>query len=374
MANGYVQVPPDSTGKKMQTFENTISAQVVESEAVVLTASAGTEIGTSGAPVRAASTGTTVQPAALYQAAVAVGVANPLYVQGALTTSGTVTATLAAETTKVIGTVNQGTSPWVVSGAVTTSGTVAATLAAETNKVIGTVNQGTSPWVVSGAVTLTSTTITGTVAATESGTWTVQPGNTPNTMPWLVTSAGTISNAGDGVATTSLNQATVSNNYGWNGTGWDRLQVDASKYLKVNVAAGGAGGGVGFGPTAAASSAANPPVIIGGTVDGSATGNVDNWKVLSGIGYVNCSNCTGSGVSATDNTAFSWGSAAYVPAGGFYQTTATSNPLTNGSAGAQQLTQYRAGHVNLRNASGVEIGTPTTPLSANVFVGGTVGS
>src|ERR1035437_4725509 len=123
MANGYVQVPPDSMGKKMQTFENTISAQVVESEAVVLTASAGTEIGTSGAPVRAASTGTTVQPAALYQAAVAVGVANPLYVQGALTTSGTVTATLAAETTKVIGTVNQGTSPWVVSGAVTTSGT-----------------------------------------------------------------------------------------------------------------------------------------------------------------------------------------------------------------------------------------------------------
>src|ERR1017187_2596262 len=47
------------------------------------------------------------------------------------------------------------------------------------------------------AVTLASTTITGTVAAAESGTWTVQPGNTPNTTPWLVTSAGTISNAGD---------------------------------------------------------------------------------------------------------------------------------------------------------------------------------
>lgn len=48
-------------------------------------------------------------------------------------------ATLAAETTKVIGTVNQGTSPWVTT----------ATLAAETTKVIGTVNQGTSPWVTS---------------------------------------------------------------------------------------------------------------------------------------------------------------------------------------------------------------------------------
>ena len=40
----------------------------------------------------------------------------------ALTTSDAISATLAAETTKVIGTVNQGTSPWVVSGSVTTGG------------------------------------------------------------------------------------------------------------------------------------------------------------------------------------------------------------------------------------------------------------
>jgi hypothetical protein len=106
----------------------------------------------------------------------------------AVTNTGTfaVQATLAAETTKVIGTVNQGTSPWIISGAVTlasttitgsvavtgtfyqatqpVSGTIAfsntslavtntgtfavqATLSAETTKVIGTVNQGTSPWV-----------------------------------------------------------------------------------------------------------------------------------------------------------------------------------------------------------------------------------
>lgn len=116
-----------------------------------------------------------------------------------ITDSGSVTnATLSAETTKVIGTVNQGTSPWVTSGVITTgsaqighleanqsvnvaqingitplmgngiTGTgsqrvtiasdntafsVNATLSAETTKVIGTVNQGTSPWVVSGTVT-----------------------------------------------------------------------------------------------------------------------------------------------------------------------------------------------------------------------------
>jgi hypothetical protein len=61
-------------------------------------------------------------------------------------TSIPVAATLSAETTKVIGTVNQGTSPWVTS----------ATLAAETTKVIGTVNQGTSPWVVSSSTSTTS--------------------------------------------------------------------------------------------------------------------------------------------------------------------------------------------------------------------------
>src|ERR1035441_5858379 len=103
---------------------------------------------------------------------------------------------------------------------------------------------------------------------------------------------------------------------------------------------------------------ATKPVLIGGTVDGSATGNVDNWKVLSGIGYVNCSNCSGSGVSAVDEAAFTWGSpTTYAPIGGVFQTTATSNPLSNGQGGAWQFTANRAGFVNLRAASGTELGS-----------------
>lgn len=50
-----------------------------------------------------------------------------------------VAATLNAETTKVIGTVNQGTSPWVVSNGGTFAVQAAATLNAETTKVIGVV-------------------------------------------------------------------------------------------------------------------------------------------------------------------------------------------------------------------------------------------
>ena len=78
---------------------------------------------------------------------------------------------------------------------------------------------------------------------------------------------------------------------------------------------------------------------------------------------------SGGGGGATwprDEAAFTWGTTAYVPAGGVYQTTATNNPLTNGQAGAWQFTANRAGFVNLRNASGTEIGTPTTPLADNV--------
>jgi hypothetical protein len=43
-----------------------------------------------------------------------------------------------------------------------------------------------------------------------------------------------------------------------------------------------------IGPTADGSPATTPPVLIGGTSDGTATGTVDVWKVTAaGVGYVN---------------------------------------------------------------------------------------
>ncbi len=36
MSDSLVQVAPDSTGKKIQTFENTVNAQTVEAQAVVV--------------------------------------------------------------------------------------------------------------------------------------------------------------------------------------------------------------------------------------------------------------------------------------------------------------------------------------------------
>jgi hypothetical protein len=83
---------------------------------------------------------------------------------GNVKNSGTfaVQATLAAETTKVIGTINVAASQTIaVTNATAANLKVAATLDAETSKVIGTVNQGTSPWVVSGAVTNTVLSVVG---------------------------------------------------------------------------------------------------------------------------------------------------------------------------------------------------------------------
>lgn len=55
-------------------------------------------------------------------------------------------------------------------------------------------------------------------------------------------SGGTASNASSGVATSSTNGTTNSWLYGFNGTTWDQLQDDASKNLKVNIAAAIAAG------------------------------------------------------------------------------------------------------------------------------------
>lgn len=140
---------------------------------------------------------------------------------------------------------------------------------------------------------------------------------------------------------------------------------------------GGSGGGSSgavFGPTAVGSPAANPPVVIGGTVDGTATGNVSVLKVLGGLGFINCANCSGSGVSAADTAAFIAGTSLLAPGGGFFQTTATSNALTNGQTGMWQMTAQRAGFVNLRNASGAELGVSAAPLQvslANTAANGT---
>ena len=68
------------------------------------------------------------------------------------------------------------------------------------------------------------------------------------------------------------------------------------------------------------------------------------------------------GPAATDGGTFTAGTSPFQPGGCFFQTTATSNPLTTGLQGTIQCTAQRAPFVNLRNSSGTEIGTSGSPL------------
>lgn len=123
-----------------------------------------------------------------------------------------------------------------------------------------------------------------------------------------------------------------------------------------------------------ASSTFGAPFPTTGTAVGMSVGG--NMVAFTGTGAnlnVQCANCTGSGASAVDEAAFTAGASVFAPAGGFFQTTATNNPLTNNQQGMQQFTAQRAGFVNLRTASGVEIGTTTTPLIVNPGTAGAWG-
>jgi hypothetical protein len=84
--------------------------------------------------------------------------------------------------------------------------------------------------------------------------------------------------------------------------------------------------------------------------DGTNTASVNGSNQLA----VNCGNCTGSGVSQQDKTGFTAGSGNMVPVGGYRDDTSPST-LAEGEAGAARLTENRAFHVNLRDASGNEV-------------------
>lgn len=285
---------------------------------------------------------------------------------------------------------------------------------------LGTINTTLgSPFQAGGSIGNTS------FGATQSGTWTVQPGNTANTTAWLVTGTGGTFPATQsgtwniGSITTLPALASGSNIIG-------RVGIDQTTPGTTNLVSIGTNGTVnpttaanwGLGATAAAvpananywginvsgnltgvtglslGSARAPTVAIvdgsgnqitsfggsGGTASnfgstfptaGTAAGMSQGGNMValtgtSGNLNVQCANCSGSGASAADASAFTAGSSVLAPGGGFYQTTATSNALTNGQQGMWQMTANRAGFVNLRNSSGTEIGVS----GAELFVGG----
>jgi hypothetical protein len=220
-------------------------------------------------------------------------------------------------------TANQGTSPWVVSGTV-----------AAAQSGTWTVQQGGAPWSVTipqsnntldydtgvgtqtmtlwglalpasgGAVAggtatnpvrvdptgTTTQPVSGTVAATQSGSWSlaanqsvnlnqvagaavsVDGSNNLNVNCAAGCAGGTFNNNADAVATSATNGQSAAWLYGFNGTTFDRLRVDASKNLNVNLAANSFGT-VTVGGTVAATQSGTWTVQPGNTA------NTTAWKV-----------------------------------------------------------------------------------------------
>lgn len=106
MANAFVQLPTDGSGKQLQTFSNTIAAQTVHAEAVTPVDSAGVEKATLANPLRVDPTGTTVQPVSGTVSAVQSGLVNVNQAIGVAgfekITDGTNTAAVKAASTAAV--------------------------------------------------------------------------------------------------------------------------------------------------------------------------------------------------------------------------------------------------------------------------------
>lgn len=185
----------------------------------------------------------------------------------------------------------------------------------------------------------------GTHAVTQSGTWTVQPGNTANTTAWKVDNSAVtqpISAAAlplPSGAATAANQSTANTSLSTiaGAVAGAEMQVDVLTSALPALAATS---------TKQSDGSQKSQIVDGsGNVIGSTSNNLN----------VQCANCSGSGASATDKASFTASSSVMAPAGAFYQTTATSNPLTTGQQGMLQATAQRALFVNLRDASGAEV-------------------
>lgn len=102
-----------------------------------------------------------------------------------------------------------------------------------------------------------------------------------------------------------------------------------------------------------------------------AGGSIGNttFTVTQGTGtnlHIVCDSGCSSSTAPADEAAFTAGTTPFGIAGGFFQTTATNNALTNGQMGAWQFTANRAGFVNLRTAAGVETGVAAAPLQVSL--------
>jgi hypothetical protein len=130
------------------------------------------------------------------------------------------------------------------------------------------------------------------------------------------------------------------------GTTIDSDFYDALNHaFKVNVVAGGAGGGL-------------AQLQVGRASDGAFV-NVGYFTGQQSVPTTCVSGC--SSTSFADRSAYTFGTTSFGVSGGVFDDTPPAD-LTTGLSGAFRVTPKRGLHINLRNQAGTEIGTSTTPI------------
>lgn len=99
---------------------------------------------------------------------------------------------------------------------------------------------------------------------------------------------------------------------------------------------------------------ATPPSLTDGQLYGLQLDTSGNLKVTGSLSVG----------GTTDNSSFTAGTSTGTPTMGFYHSTI--DAVTDGRAAAVAITANRAQHSNLRNASGTEVGTASTPLQVSI--------
>lgn len=330
---------------------------------------------------------------------------NPL----SLTTTGLlrvdgsgVTQPVSLSSTTITGTVavTQSTSPWVVSNGGTfavqaaqsgtwnitnISGTVSLPTGASTETTLakltqaqGSTTSGQSGPLIQGAVT------TGAPAYTTAQTSPLSLDTAGNLRTTTTLGAGSavighvITDSGSTTVVTgsvTVAQATASNlKVDLSGTGANTtaLKVDGSAVTQPVSGTVTANAGTGTFTVAgnktnnnAAPGATNVGALVG-IANAAAPTYTEGDQVLLSTDLAGNLRITGS-ISVggtTDEAAWTAGSSTFTPTGGVFNDTAAA--LTTGQQGTQRLTANRGVHANLRNASGTEIGTSTTPVQVSL--------
>jgi filamentous hemagglutinin len=370
MADGLIQVPPDSTGKKVDASSLDVGLNTVMRQRIIIgdnSATAAFAVVAGGALTIAGTVNVSAMPT--------VTVTGGVAISGTATVAGVVGLTAG---TAVIGDINA--------------------ISRTVQVAIGTpfTLQGISTTVtVTVATPFTVNNISATVLAAVTGT--VNISGTPS----VVLAAGT-ANFGtlNGISATVVTGLS----YVIEKTTNSQVQVgdSANAALRVNVVAGSAGGpsnldnstfSTGVTPvspsgfiffSASATAALDGRVgaarmtefravhvnmrTAGGTAMEDATNNALRVNIVAGGGS--------GGTAQTDGTTFSTQAALFTPVGGIFDDTLP-DTLSENDAGIVRMTTNRAFHVNLRDAAGAAIGdTSATGVfvrTATVVVAGAVG-